>query len=104
MDKLGNRTASGMVSGGLLSELEERVLLTLWKLRGIGKNRVKEAALSADLTQTNSQSNWTNEISRLNDLSLLEITTADGQREISLTPLGLSLIRQIEEDKLQELK
>jgi hypothetical protein len=87
-----------------LSELEEKVLLALWKLRAIGKNHVRENVLRADLSQTDAQGDWQNEISSLNDRSLLEVTAVDGQREIFLTPLGLSLIRQIEEDKLQELK
>jgi hypothetical protein len=93
-----------MVSGNPLSEPEEKVLLAIWKLRGIGKSRIKEGILKADLTQTSSQTNWTHEISSLNDRSLLQVTTLRGEREISLTPLGLSLIRQLEEDKLQELK
>ncbi len=104
MHKPVNHTRSSMVSGGTLSELEEKVLLALWKLRGIGTSHVKEDALKADLTQSNLQANWTNEISSLNARSLLDVTAVAGDREISLTPLGLSLIRQIEEDKLQELK
>ena len=104
MDKIENPTESGMVSGDPLSELEEKLLLSLWKLKGIGKNHIRETTLKADLTQSESQGNWTNAISSLNDRSLLQVVTVDGEREISLTPLGLSLIRQIEEDKLQELK
>ena len=87
-----------------LDELEERVLLALWKLKGIGKNHIKEETLRADLSLGDSVDNWTQEISSLHDRGFLQVIGTNGEQEISLTPLGISLIRQTEEDKLQELK
>jgi hypothetical protein len=87
-----------------LSELEERILLTLWKLRGIGKNHVREDALRADLVTVGLNSGCTKELASLDDRGFLQSVTVQGEKEISLTPLGLSLLRQIQEDKLEELK
>jgi hypothetical protein len=93
-----------MAANDELGELEERVLLGLWKLKGIGKNHIKEEILKADLSLGNSANNWSQRISSLHDLGFLQVIGANGEKEISLTPLGISLIRQTEEDKLQELK
>jgi len=88
----------------MLSELEEYLLLTLWKLRGIGNNRVSKEVLRANLTVETSAETWLTGISSLADRGFLQTATINGEEGFSLTPLGLSLIRQIEEDKLQELK
>jgi len=87
-----------------LSELEETVLLALWKLRGIGKNHVREDALRADLAVAGLDSVCIKEVANLHDRGFLQSVTVQGEKEISLTPLGLSLLRKIEEDRLEELK
>jgi hypothetical protein len=87
-----------------LSELEETVLLTLWKLGGIGRNHVREETLRADLAKAGFESGCIGEMASLHDQGFLESVTVQDGKEISLTPLGLSLLRQIEEDKLEELK
>jgi hypothetical protein len=87
-----------------LSELEERVLLALWKLGGIGKNHVGEDALRADLATVGLNSGCIKELASLHDRGFLQSVTVQGEKEISLTPLGLSLLRQIQEDRLEELK
>jgi len=87
-----------------LSELEETVLLALWKLGGIGQNHVKEELLRADLAKAGFESGCTREMASLHDRGFLQSATIQGEKGISLTPLGLSLLRQIEEDKLEELK
>jgi hypothetical protein len=86
-----------------ITALQERILLSLWKLRGIGKNAVKEETLRADLSP--SQLNkWTDDAKNLQNQGFIEATSGNGQNLLSLTALGLSILRKIEEDRLQELK
>jgi hypothetical protein len=87
-----------------LSDPEVKVLLALWKLRGTGKNHVKEEALRADLAMAGLESGCIKEVASLHDRGFLQSVTVEGGKEISLTALGLALLRQIEEDKLEELK
>jgi hypothetical protein len=93
-----------MSSINKLTESEERILLALWKLKGIGKNHIREDSLKADLAAGASDEHLTNEIMNMQSQGFLETVTVDEQNTISLTPLGLAILRQIEEDKLQELK
>ncbi len=86
-----------------LSDLGEQILLTLWRLRGIGNKFVKQENLRADLAVDSDQT-WVGEIANLQTEGFLTSTNLDGQDAVSLTPLGLAILRQIEEDKLQELK
>ncbi len=87
-----------------LTEIEERILLTLWKLKGIGKDHVREDTLRIDPGLEATKDPLTAKIEKLRTQGFLEIATANGGNAISLTPLGLAILRQIEEDKLQELK
>jgi predicted transcriptional regulator len=86
-----------------LSDLQERILLAVWKLRGIGSNNVDQTALKAEMTNEPSQ-NLTDAIGTLYTQGFLEKTSTDDRTAISLTPLGLAILRKIEEDRLQELK
>jgi len=87
-----------------LSDLEERILLALWKLRGIGKNTINERILKADLAAESESEGWMEKIRSLNNQGFLEMGNVDGQNSFSLTALGLAILRRIEEDRLQELK
>ena len=87
-----------------LTELGERILLTLWKMRGIGTNSIKEEALKTELAVEGPLQDLTEEITNLNNQGFLEVDSVQGNRAVSLTALGLSVLRQIEEDMLQELK
>jgi len=87
-----------------LTQLAEKVLLSLWKLNGVGRNRVKEESLKADLAANGTEQDLRAEIASLQILGLLESETSEGSNLLSLTALGLSILRQLEEDKLQELK
>jgi len=89
---------------GTLSDLEERILLALWKLRGIGKNTINERILKADLAAESESEGWMEKIRSLNNQGFLEMGNVDGQNSFSLTALGLAILRRIEEDRLQELK
>jgi hypothetical protein len=87
-----------------LTESEERILLALWRLKGIGENRISEDSLKADMATGASMEPLTDGIARLQSQGFVEMTVMDDHRAVSMTPLGLAILRQIEEDKLQELK
>ena len=87
-----------------LTESEERILLALWKLKGIGKNRIREDSLKADPSLATSSDLFTSQIVDLQNQGFVETIPIDDHSTISLTPLGLAILRQIEEDRLQELK
>jgi hypothetical protein len=97
-------TVRNMSSDSSFTDLKERVLLAVWRLKGIGNDRVKVGALTADPTLAATTDLVKGEVENLRSLGFLEMAGAGGQSEVSLTPLGLALLRQIEEDKLQELK
>jgi hypothetical protein len=104
MDKPGPHPIPNMPSTSTLTEFEERILLALWKMKGIGKDHVREDTLRADPTLEATTDLLKDNIEKLRTRGFLETATADNHNAISLTPLGLAILRQIEEDKLQELK
>ncbi len=85
-----------------LPDLEERTLLAIWKLRGIGKNAVDESRLRTELANETPQ-NFEGAIETLRNQGFLEKTKVDDHTLLSLTPLGLAILRKVEEDRLQEL-
>jgi hypothetical protein len=89
---------------GQLTETQDRILLALWRMKGVGKNRIREESLKAELGSNQSNDLLNGEIMNLQIGGFLEKIAGGDQKGISLTPLGLAILRQIEEDKLQELK
>jgi RIO-like serine/threonine protein kinase len=85
-----------------LTPLAERILLTVWKLNAIGARFVNEDSVRAELSVAIDE--LTKEIQNLRTQGFLSKTTINEKTSISLTALGLAILRQIEEDKLQELK
>jgi len=104
MDKSGEAPMQNMPPDGNLTELGEKILVSLWKLGGVGKAGVRAEALKTDMAASGSPENLQAEITALQNLGFLEAQTSDGGILLSLTVLGLALLRQLEEDKLQELK
>lgn len=86
-----------------LPDLEERILLALWKLRGIGKNVVDQNSLQTELSNETPQ-NLAGAVETLRNQGFLERTSLHDRTLLSLTPLGLAILRKVEEDRLQELK
>ena len=86
-----------------LSDLQERVLLAIWKLSSIGQNTVEESKLKAELNQEPPQ-DLADATDQLHNRGFLDKSTAEGATNFSLTPLGLAILRKLEEDRLQELK
>jgi len=93
-----------MPSTSPLTEFEERILLALWKLKGIGRVRVAKASVITDPTLGTVPDLVKDEIGKLLSRGFLEAANVNGHDALSLTPLGLAILRQIEEDRLQELK
>ncbi len=85
------------------SELEERVLLAIWRLKGVGKSGVEETKLRAELADETAQ-NFDDAIEALRSQRFVESVDSENSPLLSLTPLGLAILRKIEEDRLQELK
>ncbi len=86
-----------------LPELQATTLLTIWKLKGIGGNAVDEDQLKAELTNEPTE-DVPSAIQLLEAQGFIEIRDLEGRKAISITPLGLAILRKIEEDRLQELK
>ncbi len=84
-----------------LSELSGKILLSLWRLNGIGPRAIQEQILKADLKVESDH--FSQETEALTMQGFLDKSTLEGKTSFSLTPLGLAILRQLEEDKLQEL-
>jgi predicted transcriptional regulator len=91
-----------MAQNDRLPPIREQILLTMWKLKAIGKTTIKEETLRAEMGPEIAES-LASEIEQLQKRGFLEKNSSNGVT-ISLTPLGLSILRQVEEDHLQELK
>lgn len=85
-----------------LSVLGGKILLAIWKSNAIGIRSVGEDALKSELSD--SSNGFSQELKVLHDLGFIIRGNNDGRAEFALTPLGLAILRQIEEDKLQELR
>jgi DNA-binding MarR family transcriptional regulator len=92
-----------MPSTNTLSETQEAVLLALWKLRGIGTSTVDERQLRAEMAEDPSEG-LTPTLQLLETQGFIEVKDEGDRKSVSITPLGLAILRKIEEDKLQELK
>jgi DNA-binding MarR family transcriptional regulator len=103
MDKSEALTMRPMPEPNTLSELKERTLLAIWKLKGIGKNGVEEANLQTELTNETPQ-NLAAALETLQHQGFILKTNSGDRKFLSLSPLGLAILRKLEEDRLQELK
>jgi DNA-binding HxlR family transcriptional regulator len=85
-----------------LSVLGEKILLAIWKSNAVGIRSVGEDALKSELSD--SSNGFSQEVKTLQDLGFIIRGNNAERTEFALTPLGLAILRQIEEDKLQELR
>ena len=86
-----------------LSEGGEAVLLAIWKLKGICTNTVDERQLKAEMAKEPSE-DLSSTLQLLETQGFIEIKDEADRKGVSITPLGVAILRKIEEDKLQELK
>ncbi len=85
-----------------LSPLAEKILATVWKLNALGNRAVSEGRVKIDLAIA--QDELTAETQKLQAQGFLSRLKVGEGVSLSLTHLGLAILRQIEEDNLQELK
>jgi DNA-binding MarR family transcriptional regulator len=86
-----------------LSEGGQALLLAIWKQGGIGTNAADERQVTAEMAKSPSE-DLTATLQLLEAQGFIEIKDQGDHKGFSLTPLGLAILRKIEEDKLQELK
>jgi predicted transcriptional regulator len=86
-----------------LSEHQETMLFAIWKLRAIGNNAVNEDQLKRELADQPAVA-LSSTLDQLRTLGFVDITTNSEQKNISITPLGVAILRKVEEDRLQEIK
>jgi predicted transcriptional regulator len=86
-----------------LSEIQEAILLVVWKLKGVGSNRVDEIRIKGELSNVTSD-DLKSAFGTLQALGFLEAQAQGEESTFSLTPLGVAILRKTEEDRLQELK
>ncbi|HUK50385.1 MAG TPA: hypothetical protein VLV18_05065 [Terriglobales bacterium] len=87
-----------------LSETQADILLAIWKLRGIGNNKVDEFKVKAEIIDTISEEDLNSALQTLQSQGFIDAQNNDGRKAFSLTPLGVAILRKSEEDRLQELK
>jgi RIO-like serine/threonine protein kinase len=85
-----------------LTPVAERILYTVWKLNAIGSRFVFEEAVKSELSIPAEE--FREEMERLQEQVFINTQKIDGKASLSLTPLGLAILRQAEEDSLQELR
>jgi DNA-binding MarR family transcriptional regulator len=86
-----------------LSELQERMLLAIWKSGSVGRTMIEEGRLKAELGNDPAEA-IDEAIEHLHQQGFVSKNQSEGVRHVSLTPLGLAILRKLEEDRLQELK
>ena len=92
-----------MPSENGLSELQEATLFAIWKLRAIGSNTVGEDQLKAQMTNQPPDA-ILNILNELQNLGFVDLTHNSDRKRIAITPLGVAILRKIEEDRLEEIK
>jgi len=90
-----------MPAGGLPA-LSEKILSTVWKLNSTGQKAVPEDTVRLELSVA--IDDFVKETEMLHKQGFLSRLKVDEKPSLSLTPLGLAILRQIEEDNLEELK
>jgi DNA-binding HxlR family transcriptional regulator len=86
-----------------LSEPMQTMLFAIWKLNGVGNNTVGEDQLKTELPD-HAPETLPSTLTQLQSLGFVEITTNGDRRKISITPLGVAILRKVEEDRLQEIR
>jgi predicted transcriptional regulator len=79
------------------------LLFAIWKLRGIGNNSITEDQLKTEVTNAPYESLPQN-LEQLQSQGFVQIDDKKGRKTVSITPLGLAILRKVEEDRLQEIK
>ena len=90
------------MSKGSLPALSGKILSTVWRMNATGQKVVSEDTVRGELSLTNDE--FVKEVDRLQNQGFLSRVKVNEKPSLCLTPLGLAILRQIEEDNLEELK
>jgi hypothetical protein len=104
VDIWGRLMLKSMPENQGLSETQADILLAIWKLRGIGINRVDEFKVKAEVIEAIKEEDVNSGLQMLQAQGFIEAQNSDGRKSFALTPLGVAILRKTEEDRLQELK
>ena len=85
-----------------LPTLSEKILSTLWKMNASGQKSVLEQRVRAELSVATDE--FAKEVERLLAQGFLSNVTVNDVQSLSLTSLGVAILRQIEEDNLEEIE
>ena len=85
-----------------LPALSEKILSTVWKMNLSGQKAVPEQTLLAQLSIAADE--FAIEMERLRNQGFLSSVKVNEIPSLSLTPLGVAILRQIEEENLEEIK
>jgi len=85
-----------------LSEHQEAVLFAIWKLRGIGTNPLTEDQLKVQMANGPTEA-LPQALTELQSQGFVQVESNGGRKTVAITPLGLAILRKVEEDRLQEI-
>jgi predicted transcriptional regulator len=100
---VNEKTGAAMPPANGLSEPQEAMLFAIWKLRGIGNKSITEDQLNAQMSNESAEP-LPPTLTQLQSQGFVQIAEKGGRKIISITPLGLAILRKLEEDRLQEIK
>ena len=100
---LGEQPNAPMPAESGLSEPQESILFAIWKLRGIGSSTVTEDQLMSEVASQPAEA-VLSALTQLQSLGFVGIASNGERRNVSITPLGVAILRKLEEDRLQEIK
>ncbi len=83
-----------------LPTLEKQMLLSLWEARAIGNRAISIPSLKKSLTE-DAKFHCISCLKNLEKKLFVEISRANEDQMVSITPLGLAFIRQIQDDDLR---
>lgn len=87
---------------GSLPPLSEKILSTVWKMNTAGQKAIPEDTVRSELSASNEE--FAKEAEMLQKQGFLSRVKVNEKHSLFLTPLGLAILRQIEENNLEELK
>jgi len=91
-----------MPSANSLTETQEAVLFAIWKLRGIGTNPLTEDQLKTQMANGPTEA-LPQALTELQSQGFVQVENNGGRKTVAITPLGLAILRKVEEDRLQEV-
>lgn len=86
-----------------LSEPQKAALFAIWKLKAIGSMAVTEDQVKRQMGD-DSNPDIPTILKQLQSQGFVHINDKAGANNVSMTPLGVAILRKVEEDRLEEIK